>query len=360
MTRTPNLARSTRRSRVVLTTLLAVLTAVVMIAPPAVGGIARSSGTPVLIATTTATLTGSVRGVNQISGFDGPLAGAVVTVFRARDGVALRYLETDAAGRYRASGLPAVAVKIRVVRSSWLTTYVNGQQNWATAGSLTLRAGQATVAPPVLVYAAAAISGEVLGMMDPVVGGAKVTVFDADTGLELRSVVSDFAGRYRVGQLPPGPIKVRATLPGWITDWANDQDTWATANVFTLKAGQVLRQSWSPTPMLYLDLAPGGVIEGSILGADGDPLGSEAPVADLLITVYDATTGKAVRYVRTDPEGDYRATGLRTGRYKVQASGAGWVSTFAYGTDTWGRATVLDLGYGETVSMGEWTIPATD
>lgn len=116
-------------------------------------------------------------------------------------------------------------------------------------------AGAATGTPSL--RGTASMQGQVLGRMDPVVGAATVTAFDADTGRAVRSTVADSEGNYRLGGLPAGSYKVRAVKDGWVTGWANccTGTSKATATVFTLVAGQVLTQSWNP-PNLYLDLWP--------------------------------------------------------------------------------------------------------
>ena len=178
-------------------------------------------------------------------------------------------------------------------------------------------------------YAPAAIEGQVLSAMDPVGSEVKVTVFNADTGAFIRSAMSDAEGYYRVDRLPPVRIKVRASKPGYITNWANSfgRISWETATVFTLHPGQVLQQTWSPEANLYLDIQREAVVQGQVLG-NFDPLGYA------LVTVFDATTGTPLRSARADGDGYYRvdkidAIGGLT--VKVRASKAGWVSSWANG-----------------------------
>ncbi len=51
------------------------------------------------------------------------------------------------------------------------------------------------------------------------------------------------------------PTSAPSTKTGWVTSWANGKTSMATADVFTLYAGQVLSQSFDPM-VLYLDLQP--------------------------------------------------------------------------------------------------------
>jgi len=170
--------------------------------------------------------------------------------------------------------------------------------------------------------------------MDPI-GYAKVTVFDANTHRALRSVITDGSGYYLVTGIRPGPVKVRASLAHYITNWADSfgQQTWATARVFTLKPGELLVQSWAYPAALYLDIAREAVIHGQVLG-------NGRPLRHARVTVFDATTGKVVRRVTTDKAGNYRVD--RIGAFsglvvKVRASKPGWRSSWANGK--WSMAT---------------------
>jgi hypothetical protein len=93
--------------------------------------------------------------------------------------------------------------------------------------------------------AGAAIEGQVLSELDPVSGGV-VTVYDAVTGLVVGSGPADIDGSsYRITGLPAGAIKVGAVVPGpYEPDFANDRDTLAQADVFTLTPHTTLVQSW--------------------------------------------------------------------------------------------------------------------
>ncbi|KQT02447.1 hypothetical protein ASG23_03785 [Cellulomonas sp. Leaf395] len=104
--------------------------------------------------------------------------------------------------------------------------------------------------------AGAAIEGQVLSGFDPVEGGI-VTVYDAVTGLALTTGPANIDGYYyRIAGLPAGDVKVGAVVPGpYEPDFANDRDTLAQADVFTLSPGGTLVQSWEPETFgPYLDV----------------------------------------------------------------------------------------------------------
>ncbi len=351
-----------RRAGALLPALLLVVTTTSLLTP-------GSSSADVGAATTTTTATGTagvagtVRGVNETTGFDGALAGAPVRVADAATGQTLRWTTTDAQGGFTVSALPAVAVKVQVRKEGWLVTYVGGGRAWREAPSFDLTAGTTRVLPSTTVFAEAVITGETLGWMDPL-DGVTVTVFDADTGKVLaREVNGTYDWTYRIGQLPPGRIKVRGTRSGWLTDWADDRDTWDQARVFTLRSGQTLAQSWDPIT-LYLDLTPESVITGTVRGIDEDPVsGSQAPLAGARVTVLDAGTGRAVASTTSsqDPAGAFRIGGLRGGDYKVKVSKPGWVTTYVPNVFGLGDAMSFQVQPGATLDLGTLSLyaPAT-
>ena len=267
---------------------------------------------------------GNVLGINNdpVNGWDDPLSGVRITLFDAATGAAVRSATTDPVGHYRIGGLVEGSYKVRAAKPGWLTVVkVATTSPWLTAhADFTL-------------YAEASIQGQVLSRMDPVVGAATVTAFNADTGAAVRSTTADASGNYILSGLPAGNYKVRAAKTGFLTGWANyPADSKATATVFSLYAGQVLTQSWDPLN-LYIDLSPESVIEGNVLGINNDPVnGWDDPLSGVRITLFDAATGAAVRSATTDPVGHYRIGGLVEGSYKVRAAKPGWLTVVKVAT----------------------------
>ena len=111
-------------------------------------------------------------------------------------------------------------------------------------------------APTLVANAAAGVQGQVLSGFDPI-GGATVKVYDAVTRRVLRSVTLDaLTHEYRITGLPAGGVKLGATHPQRLPDFANDRDTLAAADVFTLRPGVTLVQSFAAATFgPYLDLA---------------------------------------------------------------------------------------------------------
>jgi Carboxypeptidase regulatory-like domain len=191
----------------------------------------------------------------------------------------------------------------------------------ALAAAVVLISTAVSTLPAVAADPPAAIKGQVLSFMDPI-GYAKVTVLNADTGAAIRSVVTDGSGFYMVTGLPAGHIQVRATKAGYLDAWASGATTRAAATVYTLVPGQTLEQSWDDQLVLYLDLAPEGVVTGTVVGVNDNPYAGSppGPVAGAKVTVVVAATGKALGTAVADAYGRFRVGRLAAGQVKVKAT----------------------------------------
>lgn len=299
-------------------------------------------------------VTGQVMGFNDwiVSPYDDPLGDVRIAVFSATTGALLGTGLTDRAGTFRVGALPAGQVKVRATKEGWLTTWATNKSTRASADVFSVGPLMPTDIGTIAMYAPAVLQGQVLSQMDPV-GDARVTVFNADTGAALRSVAADGDGNYRVDQLPPGRIKVRATKAGYLTAWANYRDgrmTFENATVFTLVAGQVLTQSWQTEPFgPYLDLMPEAVVAGSVWSV---PFGSQSvPVEGATVTVFRAVDSTVIGRATTDREGRYRVGMLPWGDLKIRVSKPGWVTTWAVGKTSMATAEVFRVFPGQTLQQ---------
>lgn len=303
-------------------------------------------------------ITGNVMGFG--AGYDDPVPGAKVVAVDATTGKVLgsatTSAEVDHYGDFRIAGLPHTTVRLKVTAPTFLTSWAPGRRTAAEAEVYTVHPvlfGEATDVGVVAIFRPATIIGQVVSAGAPV-ELARVTVFDAATGAALRSVTTDADGRYRVEGLWTGwslQVKVRALKDGYITNWADSdvQRTMATATVFPLGPGDVLEQTGSGLPSLYLEIAREAVVQGQVLG-NFDPLDGAT------VTVVDAITGKALRSAVSDVTGAYRIGGIDAwgGRQvKVRASKAGWRTSWADGAWTQGTARVFGLHPG-TVLTQSW------
>ncbi|HZV25907.1 MAG TPA: carboxypeptidase-like regulatory domain-containing protein [Acidothermaceae bacterium] len=310
-------------------------------------------------AVTAATVTGSVTAGGHA------VSAAAVSLYNADTNAKIGTATTDTKGTFTETGITVPRVKLGVVKAGWATTYAFDKYTLASANIFWLGSGQKLTLPKAItLYPEAAIEGQVLGWMDPL-SYAKVTVYSADTGTAFASTDADVEGDYRIGGLPAGHFKVGATSPGWLPGFANGKSTLATANVFALSFGQTLREQWNPA-VLYIDLDMAGVVDGSVMGINNDPVwGWDDPLGGVTVSVLNASTGAVLGTATTNSLGDYSVGGLPRGDVKVRFSKAGWLTTYADGKYTLSAAGVyhlepfygLHLGqlviYGQPAVMGQ-------
>jgi hypothetical protein len=195
----------------------------------------------------------------------------------------------------------------------------------------------------------------------------------ADTGLPIhRAVVSLFAqkrrvytdheGRYRFDRLPPGSYTVSAIAGPYRVDYQpqpyggySADGSQPTARPIELVSGQSLEN-------IDMALSRSGVITGTVVGSEGEPLPGMR-VTGLMLRNGGAPMPR--RGGMTDDRGIYRIYGLPPGAYIVQVSPpprpphgevegdrTRYLATFAPGTTTAGQATRVRLprGGGEAVA----------
>jgi len=291
---------------------------------------------------------------------------AWVTVYAAATGLSLGGTRTDVDGHYRIEGIPPVAVVIEAHAPGYEAGWANDKDSLAEADVFTLVSGKTLVQSwdpesfgpyldlnPVAVQPAA-VEGEVLSSMDPIAGEATVTVYDAATGTALASVQT-VNQHYRIEGLTPGDVKIGADAEHYLEGFANNVDTLAAAQVFTLVAGQTLTQSWADPFGPYLDLDPDPLswarVEGWVLSSM-DPLPVMATV-----TVYDAETGEPLGSVSPAGGGSgYYLLEVSPGPVKIGATAPGYLPGFANNVDALADATVFTLVGGETLTQS-WSEP---
>ena len=271
------------------------------------------------------------------------MPSAAVSLYNADTNAMLGTTMTATNGTFTETGITVPRVKVGVVKAGWATTYAFDKYTLASANIITLGSGQKLALPKAItLYAEAVIEGQVLGWMDPL-SAAKVTVYNADTGTAVASTNADVEGNYRIGGLPAGHFKVGATAPGWLPGFANGKSTLASADAFALSFGQTLREQWDPA-VLYIDLDMAGVVDGSVMGIDNDPVwGFDGPLGGVTVSVLNASTGAVLGTATTNSLGDYSVGGLPRGDVKVRFSKDGWLTTYAGGTYTLATAQVYNL-----------------
>lgn len=290
----------------------------------------------------------------QVLAWMDPIDYAKVTVFNADTGAAIRTVTTDVSGNYMVTGLPAGRIQVRARKDGYLDSWADGSLTRDGAHVYTLQPGQTLEqawSPQMVLYLdltpEAAISGTVMGFnnsprggWDDPVSGVTVTAYDSSTGQVVGKAVTSPPpnwGEFRIGKLLSGSVKLRASGPGWLTTWAYDAWTKASAATFSVQA---YGTTDAGTLAIY---APAGV-QGSVM-LDDEPIAK-----DITVTVVEAATGRTLSSI-VDDDGYFRIEGLPPVPVKVRARGefttTGWAN-WATSPET---ATVFSLAPG--VVLGE-------
>lgn len=174
------------------------------------------------------------------------------------------------------------------------------------------------------------------------VSGAKVVVVAARSGKVLATATSDSLGQVRMERVPAGPVKVRASAPGWLTTWAPGERRKVDAAVFRVPRRGV-------TDIGDVRIYRPASVQGQVLS-------SMDPVSYAKVTIFDASTHEPLRSVVSDVSGNYLVTGLYPGQIKVRASLAHYITNWAdsFGQMTWKTARIFTLAPGALLAQS-WT-----
>lgn len=220
-----------------------------------------------------------------------PVVGATVSL--EEPGSPSRYTNRD--GRYRFSLLPPGEYEIRV--------------DFPGGGRYAVATSSITVADD---FAEWSIALEPMGTLRVTTGqSSSVQAYLSPVG-EQREIYASTDGRdILVENVPPGDYHLRISpdrgMHDFVETWWPAGRTRAEAEAITIRSGQ--------TTVIAANLAPGGVLEGTVVSA-----GTRTPVPEAFVTAY-TDAGVEAGWSQADGEGHYRIASLRTGEYTVVSSG---------------------------------------
>ncbi|GEM_PF-1772670 len=160
---------------------------------------------------------------------------------------------------------------------------------------------------------------------------AVITLWIASNPRESLSVRTDSSGSFDFKDVPPGTYRLRAQRNGYVAE-VYGQKGGGPGILLTVGPGEKLSAR-------EFRLNPSGVISGTVLDEDRDPVeGLSVTALRLRFSAGGKQRAVVVRNTVTDDEGNYRLPGLSPGLYYVQASGRGeaiaistLASAFSYG-----------------------------
>jgi 5-hydroxyisourate hydrolase-like protein (transthyretin family) len=265
-------------------------------------------------------ITGQVTGPNGTT----PLPGIRVTAYRwtgGSDWQLAAFADTGADGRYDIGGLVTGIYRAKFVdlAGSYVTEYYDNKSDFNLANAFNVTDGATTPN----INASLAQAGRIAGTVIAASGGAPVADIVASacqlSGGScpiLGSAVTGADGRYTIVGLPPGTYRVRFAdsypVPRYIAQYYNGQVDFNLATPVTVTAGQT-------TSGINASMGGYGRITGNVTGP-----GSIKALSGIIVDVwqYDAAsaTWEWVSFAETDSSGNYEASGLVTGDYRVEFS----------------------------------------
>ena len=127
-----------------------------------------------------------------------------------------------------------------------------------------------------------------------------------------RETVTDAAGRFGFGNLPPGRIQISAHKAGYLDEWSG-QSANATANgLLILGQGQAIAD-------VTIAMTRGGAISGIVTGETGEPIRANVRLTPRDRSAQEMLGGGVQASVPTDARGRYRIGSLPPGEYVVAA-----------------------------------------
>lgn len=194
---------------------------------------------------------------------------------------------SDARGQAQLAGAKGIPVRIEVRASAH--------------ASRVLMTTAETAELVVELAAAERIAGEVTARRREPLANAEVTL-RTESGIRRAQTNKD--GAFTIGELAPGPARLRVRLPGYAPD----------ERAVTIEE----RGGRRPTEVPRFELAEEGVVEGVVVDERGDPIAGVRVAKDLVPT-YLPVGSKESGMVTTDAKGKFRLGELAEGMTTIEA-----------------------------------------
>jgi protocatechuate 3,4-dioxygenase beta subunit len=240
---------------------------------------------------------------------------------------------TDTSGNYSFNGVAAGNYKMFFNNANgafFLSEWYGDKADFASADTLTVAAGGTLSGRHAILTQIGAVRGRVTNLS--AVGIQNVTVQVRDqSNQSVGSDTTDSLGYYYIRLIPPGTywVHFNGGPAGYASVYYNGKATHASADTITVNGGE-----WTKYVNAQLG-APGG-ISGRITGPGG------TGIQNIKVRIYDAFNTTTID-VLTDVSGDYAATGIAPGAYRIffMNNGLNYVSEFY--NDRWSFAGANDV-----------------
>ena len=250
---------------------------------------------------------------------------------------------TAANGTYTLDAMPAGSYKVEFSNgydnTGYLPQYYNAKASLSAADLVALASAQTATGINAAMQTGGKITGTVTdaSTQEPI---ASVYVYAYDSnGNYVASADTNSNGVYTITGLATGSYRVEFEpySGGYFAQYYNDEQTLSTADPVAVTAGNT-------TTSINAALSQGGSITGTITDAT-----SGTAASGIAVTAYSYTTTSTsyAGSATTDSTGRYSITGLNTANYKVEFSGAGYLTQYYNDRQTLTSADTVNVTYGQ-------------
>ena len=215
--------------------------------------------------------------------------------------------DTDNNGDYTVADLADGDYKVEFdAYYNYIDKWYNNQDDFNSADTITITASGTTTGINVVLEIGGSISGKMTDANGTGLLGYVEVYTSTDQYPRAGFAYTDDNGDYTVEGLANGDYKVKFTPDGnYLGQWYNNQGDFSSADIVTVTAS-------GTTANIDVVLTAGGGLSGRITDAGGTGISGS-------VYVYSSTDQYSrVASTHTDATGNYTATGLASGAYKVK------------------------------------------
>jgi len=221
------------------------------------------------------------------------------------------YNPSGSSATYVINGLPTGSYKVRTYNTQgYLDKYYNNKPDESSADAVGVTLGLTTTGINFTLSLGGKITGTVTlpgaSSVSATVYATNTTTGDYYTG---SASGSGSSAAYEIIGLPTGTYKVHAYAGKYIDEYYNNKPDETSADLVSVTAG-------GTTSSIDFTLDLGGIIKGTISSS------TKGPLNNIPVYAYSTTNHLSSADIDyTDASGNYRLIGLRSGYYKLFASG---------------------------------------
>jgi 5-hydroxyisourate hydrolase-like protein (transthyretin family) len=251
---------------------------------------------------------------------------------------------TNASGEYDISGLPSGTYRVGFEAYDYINEYYDDALDLNSANDISVTAGSTTSSIDAVLTEWGRISGTVTDGTDPIADiNVKVYRHNGSSWEQFSEVFTDALGKYNIGQLPTGTYRVGFfdnINDVFFAEYYDDAASLDSANDISVTVG-------STTSSIDAVLVEGGHITGTITNGT-------TPLQMIQVGVFQ-WTGSDYDWLKdkyTDASGNYDATGLPTGIYRLRFSDKSMWGGYIYLDEWFDDAPDLENGTDLSVTVG--------